>query len=353
MASSPAELARLAKAEALAVGFDLVGVAPAEPPAGLANFDEWLARGYAGQMAFLAERRDAYEHPDRLLPEARSVVVLGLGYRTSEPCEPSQSEGRVARFAWGDADYHAVARSKLYRLADAMRGHAPGSQTRCAIDSAPLLERELAERAGLGWIGKNTLLLNREAGSWFFLAAVLTTAELEPDEPQGVDHCGTCTACLDACPTQAFVAPRVLDASRCISYLTIEHEGLPAEGLRSGIGDWVFGCDVCQEVCPWNRRAPAVDTPGLTPRDDSNPIDLLPLVELSESEHRRRFRKTPLWRPRHEGLARNAAIALGNKRPAEGEAALRRALESESPTVRDASAWALAQYEAKNDDGKA
>ncbi|MGL4511624.1 MAG: tRNA epoxyqueuosine(34) reductase QueG [Lacipirellulaceae bacterium] len=346
---TPDDLARLAKAEALARGFDLVGVAPAERPAGLADFDEWLRRGYAGQMGFLAERRDAYEHPDRLLPGTRSVVIVGLGYRTGEPREPSPSEGRVARFAWGDADYHAVVRAKLYRLADALREHAPGSETRCAIDSAPLFERELAERAGLGWIGKNTLLLNREQGSWFFLAAVLTTAELAPDEPQAVDHCGTCTACLDACPTRAFVAPRVLDASKCISYLTIEHEGLPAEGLRAGIGDWAFGCDVCQDVCPWNRRAPTVETEGLTPRDDTDPIDLVELVNLTDDEHRRRFRKTPLWRPRHEGLARNAAIALGNKRPPEGEAALRKARESDSPTVRAAAEWGLAQYEANRE----
>ena len=212
------------------------------------------------------------------------------------------------------------------------------------VDTAPLLEREFAELAGLGWIGKNTLLLNRHEGSWFFLAALLTDIELEYDSARETDHCGTCRACLDACPTSAFPQPYVLDASRCISYLTIElREAIPRE-LRSGVGEWLFGCDVCQEVCPWNSRAPLSRQAAFGPREGSNPMDVIALFDLDEAAFRKRFRQTPLWRPRRRGLLRNAAMVLGNRPTAAAVPALIRGLNDDEPLVRGACAWALGKH---------
>jgi epoxyqueuosine reductase len=209
------------------------------------------------------------------------------------------------------------------------------------------LEREFAQLAGLGWIGKNTLLLNRDAGSWFFLAALVTDIELAYDQPHETDHCGTCRACLDACPTNAFPQPYVLDASRCISYLTIElREAIPV-GLREGVGDWVFGCDVCQDVCPWNSRAPLSRQAAFFPRADTNPIDLSALFDLDEAAFRARFRHTPLWRPKRRGLLRNAAIVLGNRPAVSAVPALIRGLNDDEPLVRGACAWALGRYDGK------
>jgi epoxyqueuosine reductase len=206
------------------------------------------------------------------------------------------------------------------------------------------MERELAQVAGLGWVGKNTLLLNRHAGSWFFLAALLTDIELAYDQPHETDHCGTCRACLDACPTDAFPQPYVLDASRCISYLTIElRDAVPVE-LRAGMGEWVFGCDVCQDVCPWNSHAPLSDEAAFAPRESGNPLALAALFELDDAAFRERFRHTPLWRPRRRGLLRNAAIALGNRPTADALPALCRGLNDAEPLVRGACAWALGQY---------
>jgi epoxyqueuosine reductase len=206
------------------------------------------------------------------------------------------------------------------------------------------MERELAQAAGLGWIGKNTLLLNRAAGSWFFLAALLTDVELAYDAPHETDHCGTCRACLDACPTGAFPQPYVLDASRCISYLTIElRDAVPIE-LRPGIGDWVFGCDVCQEVCPWNSHAPTSTEAAFAPRPDTNPIDLIALFDLDDAAFRARFRHTPLWRPRRRGLLRNAAIVLGNHPTNAAIPALTKGLNDTEPLIRGACAWALGKY---------
>jgi epoxyqueuosine reductase len=204
-----------------------------------------------------------------------------------------------------------------------------------------LLERDFARRAGLGWFGKNTMLLNKHQGSYFFLGALLTDLELRPDAPHTADHCGTCTACLDACPTGAFAGPGLLDSRRCISYLTIEHRGEVSPDLRAGLGDWVFGCDVCQEVCPWNRKAPLGAEPSLQPRPDLERLDLVELLGLPEEEFRHRFRKTALWRTRRRGLLRNAALVLGNTGGPDVLPALRRALEDAEPLVREAARWAI------------
>jgi epoxyqueuosine reductase len=365
-------LANDLKKRACELGFTLTGVAPAVAPPGAARLDEWLARGYAGDMHYLADRRDAYADPARVLEGVRSVLILALPYRTAEPEPIEPGQGKVARYAWGSVDYHEVIRDRLHDLADYLRELVPAAKTRGVVDTAPLLEREFAQLAGLGWIGKNTLLLNRNAGSYFFLAALLTDVELPIDAPHVADHCGTCTACLTACPTQAFPQPYVLDASRCISYLTIEHRGEISPDLRRGLGDWLFGCDVCQDVCPWNYHASRqseasrvvpdpdnVEASGsgttrlatenelasrvFAPLRDSNPLDLIPLFDLTEADFRARFRHTQLWRPHRRGLLRNAAIVLGNQRAVASLPALHRGLADDEPLVREACAWAIAQ----------
>jgi epoxyqueuosine reductase len=339
-----AGLTRLIKQRAGESGFSLCGVCPAAPPAGLARFDEWLAAGYAGQMHYLADRRDAYADPSSILDGARSVVMLAMNYRTAEASPPGAGAGRVSRYAWGEADYHDLMRDRLNRLADYLREQVPAAKVRGVVDTAPLLEREFAQLAGLGWIGKNTLLINRQHGSWFFLAALLTDIELAYDVAHEADHCGTCRACLDACPTSAFPQPYVLDASRCISYLTIElREAVPRD-LRGGMGEWLFGCDVCQDVCPWNSRAPQSREAVFEPRADSNPIDLVGLFELDDAAFRRRFRNTPLWRAKRRGLLRNAAIVLGNRPTRDAIPALIRGLNDHEPLVRGACAWALSRH---------
>jgi len=329
------------------LGFSLCGSCPAVSPPGLARLDEWLAAGYAGQMDYLPDRRDSYDHPRHVLDGARSVVMLAMNYRTAEPAEPRPAEGRVSRYAWGDADYHDVIRGRLNQLADFLRERVPGARARGVVDTAPLLEREFAQLAGLGWIGKNTLLLNRDHGSYFFLAVILTDVELAYDQSHESDHCGTCRACLDACPTDAFPQPYVLDASRCISYLTIElRESIPVE-LRPEMRDWLFGCDVCQDVCPWNSRAPLSSEVEFAPREDSNPMDLIALFQLDGAAFRHRFGHTPLWRAKRRGLLRNAAIVLGNRPTSAAIPALIRGLNDDEPLVRGACAWALGNYSAE------
>lgn len=332
------------KQRASELGFSLAGVCPAVSPPGVSRFESWLAAGYAGQMSYLADRRDAFADPQYVLEGARSIVMLAMDYRTADPLLPDAGQGRVSRYAWGTADYHDVIHSRLRSLADCLHECVPQACVRGVVDTAPLLEREFAQLAGLGWIGKNTLLLNRRHGSWFFLSALLTDAELVYDQPHATDHCGTCRACLDACPTAAFPQPYVLDASRCISYLTIELRDAVLPELRTGIGDWLFGCDVCQDVCPWNSRAPISDEAVFGPRDGSNPVDLIQLFDLDEAAFRTRFRNTPLWRPRRRGILRNAAIVLGNRTTPAALPALIRGLNDVEPLVRGACAWALGRY---------
>jgi epoxyqueuosine reductase len=252
--------------------------------------------------------------------------------------------GRVSCYARG-ADYHDVLRDRLNRLLAWLQSERPDCHGRGVVDTAPLLERDFARRAGLGWFGKNTMLLNKRQGSYFFIGALLVNLELAPDTPHRSNHCGTCTACLDACPTGAFAAPGLLDARRCISYLTIEHKGeIPAE-LRSGLGNWVFGCDVCQEVCPWNRKAPAGAEPALAARPEFESLDLIEVLGLSEEEFRRRFRGTALLRTKRRGLLRNAALVLGNTADAKALPALRRASQDAEPLIREAACWAIGQIE--------
>jgi epoxyqueuosine reductase len=336
-------LAAAVKQEALRIGFDLVGIAPAIAPPGLGDFHEWLRRGYDGEMSYLSRRESAYAHPRHVLQSVRSIVMLASNYRAADARPRNSLEGRVSCYAWGEGDYHDVIRGRLVELADFLHEQSPGCGTRAVIDTAPMLERDFARMAGLGWFGKNTMLINKRQGSWLFLSGLLTDVELEPDLPHETSHCGTCTRCLDACPTDAFPEPYVLDARKCIAYLTIELAGPIPGTLREGVGEWLFGCDVCQDVCPWNKKSPRKDDDAFRPRPDLNPAELIPLLTLDAEDFERRFGDTALARPGRAGLLRNAAIVLGNNRNAQAVPALCRSLDDADPVVRGASAWALGQ----------
>jgi epoxyqueuosine reductase len=387
------------KEQAHTLGFELVGIAPATEADGFDRLRDWLGHGHAGEMTYLHRHAEARRHPSSVLPKVRSVIMVGMNYQATPSSCPlpasgrgSKTEeqekkppgvgrqrqtvlapplrvgegaggvgffplapplrvgegaggvgfpGRIARYAWGSADYHDVLRARLNALLAWVQGEVPRCTGRGVVDTAPLLERDFARRAGLGWFGKNTMLLNKRLGSYFFLGALLLDIQLKADEPHHSAHCGTCTACLDACPTRAFPEPGTLDARRCISYLTIELRGPVPEELRPGLGDWLFGCDICQEVCPWNRKAPETREEAFRPRADLAPVDLIELLGLSEEEFRHRFRGTALTRAKRRGLLRNAALVLGNQGDRAALPALRRALEDPEPLVREAALWAI------------
>ena len=345
-ASGPKNRAELLTGWALEAGFDRAGVASLEPQAGAgASFLRRLERGLFASMDWLGRRPRKRQVPASLLDGARSALCVALHYHPLEG-EP-EPEGdlwpRVARYARGD-DYHPVMQRRLRALAARIREAFPGAGARLYVDTGPVLERELAARAGLGAIAKNTQLLDR-TGSWFLLGELFLTLELEPSEPLAEDLCGNCRRCLDACPTGALPAPYVLDAGRCISYWTIEHRGDLPEHARSLVGDWVFGCDICQEVCPWNEHRAAPATPERS-REFGLPaqraeLDLTALLAVSEDEYQTRFRGSPMKRPGRSGLRRNAALAMGNRGEAAYMPALERAQACGDPVVRSHASWSL------------
>jgi epoxyqueuosine reductase len=306
MTLAAATLTQSVKALALELGFDRVAVGPADPPEHGPAFRAWVEAGHAGTMGYLERRLEERLDPQRVLPGARAALCVALNYHQGDLAHPSWRP--VARYAWG-RDYHDVIGPRLDRLA-AHLAEAAGARSRGYVDTGPVLERDLAARAGLGWIGKNTMLLHPALGSWFFIGVLLTTAELAFDE-RLTDRCGSCRACLDACPTEAFVAPYVLDARRCISYLTIEHRGEIDPALRPGMAGWQFGCDVCQDVCPWNRRAPVTREPEFTPREGYPGAEAV--VAMDDEALRLRFRGTALLRAKPAGLRRNSLIYLENE----------------------------------------
>jgi epoxyqueuosine reductase len=350
------------KERASELGFDLCGIALAVRPDGFDWLQRWLERGFAGEMHYFPRREAAYEHPSGVLPPVRSVVMLGMNYSVaSTPSserllkpdhrtnEGVHSTGRVASYACGSRDYHDLLRERMKSLADWLHDQRPGCRTRVCVDTAPLLERDFAKLAGLGWFGKNTMLINKRIGSYFFLAAVLTDVELTPDEPHHTAHCGTCTRCLEACPTDAFVEPYVLDARKCISYLTIEQRDQPISmELRSLMGDWIFGCDVCQEVCPWNRKAPSSVEPAFAPREQLHPVNLEWLLSLDKEGFEATFVGTAMLRTGRAALLRNAAIALGNSHDPQAIPVLQRALLDDEPLVREAAEWAIEEVVSKS-----
>ena len=345
MTSAVAGLTERVKAHAFGLGFDLVGVTRLGAAESSARLYEWLEKGYHGEMAYLERGAALREDATRPEPGMRSAIVVGLDYGGKQPSGP------IARYARGD-DYHDVMRARLRELHACLdREHGGPSAARPFVDTGPILERELAQRAGLGWFGKNTMLINPSRGSFFFIGALFSSLDLEPDAPFAPDHCGTCTRCIDACPTDAIREPRVLDATRCISYLTIEHRSAIPETVREAIGGLVFGCDICQDVCPWNVRFSRAPGAGrLAPRDDRVSPDLAELLGLNDAEFRDRFRGSAITRTKRRGLARNIAVALGNRRASEPDDvnALTAARDHDAdPIVREHAAWALAQIAAR------
>jgi epoxyqueuosine reductase len=339
--NAPERLAVELKRRARAEGFAAVGIARAgrlerhgERLAG------WLDRGMHAEMEWMARTARMRRDPRELLPGCRSIVVLAFSYGTETPPEPRPGEGRVARYAWG-RDYHRVLGGRLKRLGSWLEA-TTGCVTRSFVDTGPVLERGWAERAGIGWIGKNANLLHRGLGSWLLLGELLTAAELAPDPGPHAEHCGTCIACLDACPTAAIVAPGVIDSNRCISYWTIEHRGEVPPERRAGVGDWIFGCDVCQDVCPWNQRfAAPVQPEAVERRDDLPLLDAEEILGLDEGEFRARFSGTALMRAKWEGMRRNACLVIGNARAKRAQGTLIRVLGDPDPQVRAHAAWAL------------
>ena len=287
-----------------ACGFELTGVASAGTVPDLDRYRAWVAAGHAGEMRYLTDHRAHVREDVRsLLPSARSVICVGKLYNTPHPpAYGDPGRGWISRYAWGD-DYHDVLRRGLQELQARLHEHAGPFESRICVDTAPLLERSLARQAGLGWIGKNTCLIHEGRGSWYFLGELLISLDVEPDAPPP-DRCGTCTRCIDACPTNA-LTPYQLDARRCISYLTIELRGPLPEDLRSAVAPHIFGCDICQDVCPWNRRAPVTADPSFAPREGLVAPDLDGLASLSEGEFRERFRRSAIRRTKFSGFLRN------------------------------------------------
>ena len=298
------------KAKAVRLGFHRVGIAPVGPSAHADYFRRWLAEGRHGEMAYLADRADERVDPAVYFPGVRSAVCVAVRYRTPLNDPPTGTNGRVARYALGD-DYHDHLKPRLYALADWLRGRVDGCQTRCGVDTVPVMEKELAARAGIGWVGKNTCVIHPRDGSFLLLGEVLTTLDLPADAPV-TDHCGSCTRCLDACPTGAITAAYQLDATRCISYLTIEHRGAIAADLQRQMGDWLYGCDVCQDVCPFNRREVTAGAPALAPRMASGTLPLDEVLNWSADDYHRHTRRSVLRRVKLPVLQRTAAIALAN-----------------------------------------
>ncbi len=295
------------------MGFDAVGVTTLERNAHAAELDAWLAAGYAGTMTYLNRQAHKRKEPALIMPQARVAVVTLTNYLHEAPRHGrGDRHPRVAQYAWS-ADYHDVLGARLEKLAAAIGEVAPRATTRCYVDAGPVPERELAQRAGLGWIGKNMMLIHPEIGSFTFIGVLLTDAELAPDVPFEADRCGSCRRCLDACPTNAFPEPHLLDATRCISYLTIEHRGAFNDEQRRDVGDWVFGCDVCQDVCPWNVSfARSATDAELAPRADVWAPDLAALLEMNEDAFAHRYGNTPFARPGLAGMRRNAEAVLAH-----------------------------------------
>jgi epoxyqueuosine reductase len=334
------------KDEARRLGFALAGVTLPGSPPHYGVFERWLDQGRNGEMAYLAtdDSRSKRLDPRQILPECRSILVLGIPYSP-----PAQAAGGVASYAWGE-DYHEVLperMGKLVHFIEEQTGHPVPN--RLYTDTGPLLERDLAQQAGLGWIGKNTCLIHPRMGSTFFLAEILLGLELEPDAPFSTDQCGTCTRCIEACPTHCILPDRTIDATRCISYLTIELKEEVPEDLRPWMGGWVFGCDVCQQVCPWNRFAQEPDKAFAAREGIPLPV-LGEEMRLSQEDFSRKFKRSPVKRAKRRGYLRNAAVAIGNAGDAAALPALEEALTDPEPLVREHAAWAIARIKEKGNE---
>ncbi len=332
------------KAHAQRLGFELIGVTPAEESQTIRLYEKWLENGYAGEMGYLEKHLQLKRDPRHCLPEAKSVISLAINYYTLDPAQAlveNPSRGQISRYAWGD-DYHEIIRAKLRKLAAFI--DETGSKKlkqKIYVDTGPIIEREYAQKAGIGWIGKNTNFINWQSGSWYFLAEILVSVELEYDWQLPRGSCGTCTLCIEACPTDAIVAPNVLDSRLCISYLTIElKDSIPRE-LRPQMDNLIFGCDICQEVCPWNSMATPATEPGFHPREENITPKLLSLINMTQAEFSKCFKNSPIKRAKRRGFLRNVAVALGNWGNRRAVPALKRALDDDEALVRGHAAWAL------------
>ena len=351
-----AALTAAVKARALELGFDLVGVTGAEPSAFAEEYRDWIAQGYAGEMEYLTRNLHRRLDPRELVPNAQSIIVVGMNYYTDAeegPGTPPPDPDRAlfARYARGD-DYHDVMTARLRELLRFLQSQAgPEAEGRVYVDAGPILEREVAQRAGLGWFGKNTLLINTRRGSYFFLGEIVTNVALEFDAP-ALGGCGTCTRCLDACPTDAILAPYKVDSRRCLSYLTIELKGAIPDAFHAALsasGNRIYGCDICQEVCPFNqRRSAPTDDPAFQSRDVTVNSSVTGLLYLTEEEFREKFKGSPVKRAKRRGLLRNAVTALSTRDDAEAVAALEHALHDSEPLVREAAAQALETIRLRN-----
>jgi epoxyqueuosine reductase len=338
------DLTAAIKEKARQLGFFLAGVTTPEPPSHYSTFENWLALGHHGAMDYLATDRSRARRADprEILPECRSILVLATPYNSpytrAQPSTGVNSTGRVASYAWGN-DYHDILPARMKELVQFIEEQVGGPvKNRYYTDTGPILERDLAQRAGIGWIGKNTCLIHPKHGSYFLLSEILLDLALEPDPPFITDHCGTCTRCIEACPTDCILPDRTLDATRCISYLTIElKDDIPVE-LREKIGDWVFGCDICQMVCPWNRFAAEGD-PAFEEKDALHP--LTDELTISTHEFNQRFKRSAVKRAKRCGYLRNVAIALGNSGDMVALPVLQNALNDEEPMMREHAQWAI------------
>lgn len=324
-------------ARALELGFSECRVARSSVPPHAAEFGQWLAAGNAGEMSWMERNQERRTDPDQVLPGARSVVVLAMNYWQGDG-EQTGGSFQAARYAWGD-DYHEVIEERLGKLDEWLTAH--GGKQRCYVDTGPVLERDFAARAGLGWHGKSTMLISGKLGTWYFLAEILTTLDLPPDEP-AKDRCGSCTRCITACPTGAITSPYHLDARRCVSYLTIELKGSIPEDLRPLIGDRIYGCDDCLTACPWNRFARKSRESAFAARDWLRK-PLAALLEMTSEEFSRVFRKSPVKRVKRRGFLRNVCVALGNTGAADDIPALERAARDPEPLIQEHAKWALEQ----------
>ncbi len=344
------DIEALIKRAAADAGFDLAGIAPAGDHRELESFPAWIAAGYAGEMKYMEARNERGDLKRASLssvaPWAKSVIVCAINYNTGHPYSTQvqdPSRGWISRYAWSREDYHDAVMRRLKQVEEAVwGGHScpPGLTTRAYVDTGPIVERVFAKYAGVGWVGKNTCIINQKMGSWLFLGVILTSLELTPDMP-APDRCGTCTRCITACPTDAILAPYQLDSNRCISYLTIEKRGsIRDETLRRGMGRHVFGCDICQDVCPWNRKSPSTTAAQFEPRHALVNPALDWIAELSEEEFRETFRHSPIRRAKRAGLRRNAVIAIGNSGNPDFLPLLDRLAQDEDESVADSARWA-------------
>ena len=348
------QISELIKQEARNAGFDLAGIAGVHDSPELDYFSEWIASGYGGEMNYLQARDDSGQLKRaslrRSAPWAKSVIVCAINYNSAQPYSTAfidRDRGWISRYAWTREDYHSAVTRRLRTFESRLRDHLSDPiQTCCYVDTGPLVERVYAKYAGVGWIGKNTCILNQKLGSWLFLGVILTSLELQPDLP-APDRCGTCTRCLDACPTDAFLGPYQLDSTKCISYLTIEKRGDIPEDLRAGIGRHVFGCDICQDVCPWNRKAPVSKAEEFRERPELVNPALDWLAELASDQFATTFRGSPVKRTKLKGLKRNAAIAMGNSGNPSFVRPLRSLAEDAEASVSEAAIWAIAKLQKK------